>query len=171
MGRLSAGNENASGLTPTREQRMSIQASRSLSALTAMLLLLAGCEKSDAEKLTGRYTLESATSAQWTNGATLTPPTITGVLLMDQSRFGIEGAYGSAKMELRLSTSGQGVNWNGSYSNHPGGEMLMRLNDVRFEGEHIVDDDLLTTTLSADYTGPGPSPDGTLVWKRENPES
>lgn len=50
-----------------------------------MLLLLAGCEKSDAEKLTGRYTLESATSAQWTNGATLTPPTITGVLLMDQS--------------------------------------------------------------------------------------
>ena len=74
---------------------MSIQTSRSHSSLTAMLLLfVAGCGSSDAAKLTGRYSLESATSAQWTNGATLTPPTITGVLLLDQSRFGIDGALG-----------------------------------------------------------------------------
>jgi hypothetical protein len=138
-----------------------------------LLLLVAGCASSDAAKLTGRYSLESATSAQWTNGATLTPPTITGVLLLDQSRFGIDGAFGSAKMELILfsgPTSGQSVNWNGSYSNHPGGGMVMRLNEIRFEGEHVVDDDLLTITLSAEFSGPGPSPLGTLVWKRE-PES
>ena len=136
----------------------------------ASILLLAGCEKSDADKLTGRYSLESATSAQWTNGATLTPPAITGVLLIDQTRFGSEGAYGFAWMDLMLSMSGESVDWNGSYSNHPGGEMSMRLNDVRFEGEHVVDDDLLTTTLSAEFAGSGPSPAGTLVWKRE-PES
>ena len=136
----------------------------------ATLLLLAGCEKSDADRLTGRYSLESATSAQWTNGATLTPPTITGALSIDQTRFGSEGAYGFAWMELMLSTSGQSVDWNGSYSNHPGGEMFMKLNDVRFEGEHVVDDDRLTTTLSGESSGSGPSPAGTLVWKRE-PES
>ena len=147
---------------------------RPLFSLAAIFLLLAGCAGSDAAKLTGRYTLESATSAQWTNGATLTPPTITGVLLLNQNRFGVEGAYGIAKMELILSSSGptggQSVDWNGSYSNYPGGDMAMRLNDIRFEGEHIVDDDLLTTTLSGEFSGPGPSPVGTLVWKRE-PES
>ncbi|MDE2873867.1 MAG: hypothetical protein OXQ93_00395 [Gemmatimonadota bacterium] len=152
---------------------MSHHASRPFLSLPAVFLLLAGCENPDARKLTGRYSLESAASAQWTNGATLTPPAITGVLLLNQSRFGQDGAYGSAKMELTLSSGpmgGQSVNWNGSYSNHAGGEMRMRLMEVRFEGEHIVDDDLLTITLSAEYSGPGPSPVGTLVWKRE-PES
>ena len=149
---------------------MSHHAPRSFLLLPAVFLLVAGCGNPDARELTGRYSLESATSARWTSGATLSPPTITGVLLMTQSRFGQDGAFGSAKMELILSsgpTRGQSVNWNGSYSNHPGGEMRMRLNEVRFEGEHIVDDDRLTVTLSGEYDGSGPSPLGTLVWKRE----
>ena len=149
---------------------MSHHAPRPFLSLPAVFLLLAGCASSDARELTGRYSLESAASDQWTGGAMLTPPAITGVLLMTQGRFGQEGAYGSAKMELILSSgpmSGQGVNWNGSYSNHPGGEMRMRLNEITFVGEHIVDDDLLTMTLSGEFSGPGPSPAGTLVWKRE----
>lgn len=153
---------------------MSHHTPRSSLALTAVFMLVAGCESSDAAKLTGRYSLESATSAQWTNGATLTPPAVTGVLLMDQSRFGQEAAYGSAKMELILGTgpmNGESINWNGSYTNQPGGVLTMRLNEVRFEGEYIVDDDRLTTTLSAELSESGPSPLGTLVWKRVPAES
>lgn len=135
-----------------------------------LLLLLAGCDNPDAAKLTGRYSLESATSAQWTNGATLTPPAVTGVMVLDQGRFGIDGAFGSARMELILSSgpaSGESVNWSGNYSNHADGEMRMRLNEIRFVGEHVLDDDVLTITLSGELSGPGPSPLGTHVWRRE----
>ena len=152
---------------------MSHHRPRSIISLAAAFLLVGGCDNPDAAKLTGHYSLESATSAQWTNGSTLTPPAITGVLLMDQSRFGQEGAYGSARMELVLSSGpmgGQSTNWSGSYTNGPGGEITMRLNDIRFTGEYVVDDDVLTTTMSADFSGSEPSPFGTLVWKR-NPES
>ena len=58
-------------------------------------------------------------------------------------------------MELILfsgPTSGPKRQLDGSYSNHPGGGMVMRLNEIRFEGEHVVDDDLLTITLSAEFS-------------------
>lgn len=109
---------------------MSHHRPRSILSLIAAFLLVGGCDNPDAAKLTGHYSLESATSAQWTNG----------------------------------------TNWSGSYTNGPGGEITMRLNDIRFTGEYVVDDDVLTTTLSADFSGSEPSPFGTLVWKR-NPES
>ena len=44
---------------------------------------------------------------------------------------------------------------------------MMRLDDVRFEGEYMLEGSTLTTVLSGQYSESGPSPVGTLVWKLE----
>lgn len=149
---------------------MSYHTPRSLISVTAVFMLVAGCESSDPPKLTGMYSLESAQSAEWTGGSTLTPPAVTGTLLINQARFEQGLAYGHAQLELTHS-SGSGIRWTGSYSNGTGGVLFMRLNDVRYEGQYDFDDGTLTMDLSGEYSGSGPSPVGTLVWKQDSEES
>ena len=145
---------------------MSVQVSRSPAVLAAILLLPAGCENPYPATLTGTYALESASEAAWTNGTTLTPPAVTGVLRLEQSQYGIDWAYGNARMMIT------GTNWSGSYSNSPDGGLLMTLERITFEGEYDRDGDVLTTRLSAQLSETGPSPVGTLVWRRQkDPES
>ena len=149
---------------------MSAQTPSSPIALAAMLLLLAGCECPYPRALTGSYTLESANSAAWTNGSTLTPPAVTGVLGLEQSHYGVDWAFGNARMVVTHtsgSLAGRSTNWVGTYSNDPDGGLLMTLNDVAFEGAYMSDGDELTTELSADLSESGASPVGTLIWKRK----
>lgn len=144
---------------------MSAQMPRSLIALSATLMLLAGCESPYPRALTGSYTLESANSAAWTNGSTLTPPAVTGVLGLEQSHYGVDWAYGNARMVV--TQAGQSMSWTGTYSNDPDGGLLMTLNNVAFKGDYDADGDDLTTMLSAEISESGASPVGTLIWKRK----
>lgn len=144
---------------------MSAQVSRSLAVLAAILPLSAGCESPYPDSLTGTYTLESASGAAWTNGTTLTPPAVTGLLRLEQSQYGIDWASGNARMAFTDS------NWSGTYSNSPDGGLLMTLRRITFEGEYDRDGDVLTTRLSAQLSETGPSPVGTIVWRRQDPES
>ena len=144
---------------PTSTPRTSV-------ALTAILLLLAACAEGDPPNLTGTYALESVQSSDWTGGSRLTPPAVTGSLLVNQARYEEGLALGHARLELSHS-SGANVRWSGSYTNGMGGVLTMRLNDVRFEGQYDYDDGTLTTELSGQTGDSGPSPVGTFVWKLE----
>ena len=137
---------------------------RPLFSLAAILILLAGCDNPDAPDLSGTYSLESVQSAEWTGGGTLTPPAATGVLILDQSRYDLGLAYGHVKLELTHS-SGPLSRWSGRYESEKTGLLIMKLNDVRFEGEYDLDGTTLTTILFGDYSESGPSPVGTFVWK------
>ncbi len=140
-------------------------------ALAAMPLLLAGCGTPEAPTLTGTYSLESASSAEWAAGATLTPPALTGVLRLDQYSFGPHGASGNVLLEMTYSQAPPGsrtMTWRGSYSHEGGGYFTTKLNDVRFEGEYMLDGKTLTTDLSTDASESGPSPAGTIVWIRDS---
>lgn len=146
---------------------------KSFASLAATLLLLAGCGDPEAHTLTGVYSLQSASSADWTEGATLTPPALTGVLRLDQYSFGSHGASGNVLLEMTYTLAPPGSRtstWRGSYSNQGSGYFTTKLNDVRFEGEYILDGNTLTTDLSADVAESGPSLAGTIVWAR-NTES
>ena len=145
---------------------MSVQVSRSPAVLAAILLLPAGCESPYPATLTGTYSLESASEAAWTNGATLTPPEVNGLLRLEQSHYGVDWANGNARMVVA------GASWAGSYSNSPDGGLLMTLERISFEGEYDRDGDVLTTRLAAQLSETGPSPVGTIVWRRQkDPES
>ena len=139
---------------------------RPLFPLAALLVLLAGRGEPEPPNLSGTYSLESVQSAEWTGGSTLTPPAATGVLLLDQARYDVGLGYGHAKLELTHS-SGPLRRWSGSYSAAGSGVFTMRLDDVRFEGEYMLEGSTLTTVLSGQYSESGPSPVGTLVWKLE----
>ncbi|MYA64808.1 MAG: hypothetical protein F4Y21_09195 [Gemmatimonadetes bacterium] len=148
---------------------MSSHTPRPVFLLPAMILLLAGCDPVFSPNLTGEYILESAQSAEWTGGTTLTPPAATGVLLMTQSAFGPDLTHGYVKVELTHSPEPV-VLWSGRYTTTAGGIITLRFDSVRFEGEYELDDNTLTTMLTGDEAVSEPSPAGTLVWKRE-PES
>lgn len=149
---------------------MSTNTPRPLFPLMTMLLL-GGCDSTYPDKLDGTYSLESARSAAWTEGATLGPPTVTGVLRLRQWSVGPEWTYGFAQMELTHSSGspGSGTNsWNGNYGNDGTGLLKMTLEGVRFDGEFDLDGETLTTDLSGVHSGPGPSPAGRIVWKLDS---
>jgi len=79
---------------------MSTNAPKPVFSLTAILLLLAGCDSTYPPKLNGVYSLESAQSTGWTSGATLTPPTVTGVMRLTQWSVGPEWTHGYVRLEM-----------------------------------------------------------------------
>lgn len=149
---------------------MSFLVPKPFAAPAAVLLLLAGCGSPEAQDLSGTYILESASSAQWTAGATLTPPVATGVLRLNQYSFGVDGARGHAFLDMTYDgpSGARTSTWRGTYRHEGGGYFSTKLNDVRFEGEYMLDGKTLTTDLAADPSGSGPSPAGTIVWVRES---
>lgn len=140
-----------------------------LSSLAAILLLVPGCGEPESSDLTGAYSLDSANSAQWTGGATLTPPAVTGDMHLSQYGFGAEQAKGNARIELTHPASPPGhqtTSWSGRYTNDGTGRLTMSFDDASFEGEYILDGNTLTTVLSGTHSESGPSPVGRFVWKR-----
>ena len=137
-----------------------------LLSLTAILLLLAGCGEPEPPNLSGATLWNRSNRPSGRGAGTLTPPAATGFLILDQARYDVGLAYGHAKLELTHS-SGPLSRWSGSYSAEGSGRFTMRLNDVRFEGEYMLDGSTLTTMLSGDHSESGPTPVGTFVWKLE----
>ena len=149
---------------------MSTKTPRPLFFLKALLLPLAGCDSTYPDKLDGLYSLESARAA-WTEGATLGPPVVTGVLRLSQWSVGPEWTYGHVRMELTHSSGSSGSetkSWTGNYGNDGTRRLTMSLDGVNFEGEFDQDGNTLTTDLSGEYSESGPSPVGTLVWKLDS---
>ena len=146
---------------------MSATTPNRIMSLTALFLVMTGCDSTYPPKLNGLYSLESARSGDWTEGATLSPPEVTGVMRLSQWSVGPEWTYGHVQIELTHSAGSPGSrtrSWNGSYQNDGLGQLTMSINDLRFEGEYTRDGKSLTTVLSGDHSESGPSPAGTITW-------
>ena len=147
---------------------MSATAPNRIMFLTALFLVMTGCDSTYPPKLNGLYSLESARSGDWTGGATLNPPAVTGSLRLSQWSVGPEWTYGYVQLELTHSSGPSGSqtsSWSGNYGNDGTGQMMMTLDGVKFEGQFDRDGESLTTDLSGEHSESGPSPAGTITWR------
>ena len=76
-------------------------ASRLVVASLGAALLVAGCEEESPPDLTGSYTIVSYTS-RYSDGNTLTPPAVSGTLMLQQTQVVAEEASGTVAFSITI---------------------------------------------------------------------
>lgn len=146
-------------------------------ARPAMLMLLTGCGPTElydeAPDLGGYYRLVTWKSLEWTEGRTVSPPDVKGLLSLVHHRVSDDYALGTIAVVLELyRPDGTGLSsriTDDIYTNDTAGRFVTRSPNSQvptLSGSYVFEDGVLTTTL---VRAPSRSPDlranGTIRWE------